>query len=111
MEVMLQPTDKQRSEKLEWTSHYVLLSISVCSNIPTYTEPIWFVSEGDISETVNSCLQYLTDISENGFRLLVPRYGMVFEDIHQRLDQDLEEYKDDEEREREEKKHHLCQLE
>ena len=88
-----------------------MLSISVCSNIPTYTEPIWFVSEGDISETVNSCLQYLTDISENGFRLLVPRYGMVFEDIHQRLDQDLEEYKYDEEREREEKKHHLCQLE
>jgi hypothetical protein len=41
----------------------------------------------------------------------VPRYGMVFEDIHQRLDQDLEEYKYDEKREHEEKKHHLCQLE
>ena len=35
---------------------------------------------------------------------------MVFEEIQQRLDQDLEEYKDDEEREREEKKHHLYQL-
>jgi hypothetical protein len=31
---------------------------------------------------------------------------MIFEEIQQRLDQDLEEYKDDEEREREEKKHH-----
>ena len=31
---------------------------------------------------------------------------MVFEEIQQRLDQDLEEYKDDEEREHEEKKHH-----
>ena len=55
IEVMVQPTDKQRSEKLEWTSHHVLLSISVCLNIPTYTEPICFVSEGDISETVDSC--------------------------------------------------------
>jgi hypothetical protein len=36
--------------------------------------------------------------------------GMIFEEIQQRLDQDLEEYKDDEEREREEKKHHLYQL-
>jgi hypothetical protein len=67
-------------------------------------------TEGDTSETVESCLQHLSDISDKAFRLLVPRYGMVFEEIQQRLDQDLEEYKDDEEREREEKKHHLYQL-
>jgi hypothetical protein len=53
------------------TSHHVLLSVSVCSNVPTYTEPICFVSEGDTSETVESCLSYLTDISEKAFRLLV----------------------------------------
>ena len=70
----------------------------MCSNVPTYTMPICFVFEGDTSETVGSCLQHLTDISEQAFRLLVPRYGMVFEEIHRRLDQDLEEYKDDEER-------------
>ena len=34
IEVMLQPTDKQRSKKFEWTSHHVLLSVSVCSNVP-----------------------------------------------------------------------------
>jgi len=70
IEVMLQPTDKRRSEKLEWTSHHVLFNMSVCSNVPTYTEPICFVTEGDTSETVESCLQYLTDISEKAFRLL-----------------------------------------
>ena len=85
IEEMLQPTDKQHSEKLEWTSHHVLLSVSVCSNVPTYTMPICFVSEGHTSETVGSCLQHLTDISEQAFRLLVPRYGMVFEEIHRRL--------------------------
>jgi hypothetical protein len=110
IEMMLQPTDKRRSEKLEWTRHHVLLSVSVCSNVPTYAESICFVTEGDTSETVESCLQYLTDISEKAFRLLVPRYGMIFEEIQQRLYRDLEEYKDDEEREREEKKHHLYQL-
>ena len=110
IEVKLQPTDKRRSEKLEWASHHVLLSVSVSSNVPSYTEPICFVAEGDSSETVESCLKHLTDISEKAFRLLVPRYGMIFEEIQQRLDQDLEEYKDDEEREREEKKHHLYQL-
>jgi hypothetical protein len=84
--------------------------VSVCSNVPTYTEPICFVTEGDTSETVESCLQHLTDISEKAFRLLVPGFVMIFEEIQQRLDQDLEEYKDYEEREREEKKHHLYQL-
>jgi hypothetical protein len=57
-----------------------------------------------VQHPVESCLQHLTDISEKAFRLLVPRYGMIFEEIQQRLDQDLEEYKDDEE-----KKHHLYQ--
>ena len=107
---MLQPTGKRRPEKLEWTSHHGLLNVYVCSNVPTYTETICFVTEGDTSQTVESCLQQLTDISKKAFRLLVPRYGMIFEELQQRLDQDLEEYKDDEEREREEKKHHLYQL-
>jgi G:T-mismatch repair DNA endonuclease (very short patch repair protein) len=84
--------------------------MSVSSNVPTYSEPICFVSEGDTSEKVESCLSYLTDISEKALRLLVPRYEMVFEEIQQRLNQNLEEYKDDEERDREEKKHHLYQL-
>jgi hypothetical protein len=46
--------------------------------------------EGDTSEMVESCLQHLTDISEKAFRLLVSRYGMIFEEIKQRLDRDLE---------------------
>ena len=44
-QVMLQPTDKRRSEKLEWTSHHVLLSVSVCSNVPEYKVPVCYISE------------------------------------------------------------------
>ena len=46
IEVMLQPTDKRRSEKLEWTSQHVLLSVSVCSNVPVYKVPVCYISEG-----------------------------------------------------------------
>jgi hypothetical protein len=45
IEVMLQPTDKRRSEKLEWTSQHVLLSVSVCSNVPVYKVPVCYISE------------------------------------------------------------------
>jgi hypothetical protein len=100
IEVMLQPTDKRRSEKLEWTSHHVLLCVSVCSNVPTYTEPICFVSEGDTRKTVKSCLSYLTDVSEEAYRTLMAKYGDVFQQIQERLDSDLDDVVDDEERDR-----------
>jgi hypothetical protein len=68
----------KKSTFMALTSYFPVLkpTTSVCSNVPTYTEPICFVTEGDTSETVESCLQHLTDISEKAFRLLVPRYGM-----------------------------------
>jgi hypothetical protein len=47
IDVMLQPTDKRLSEKLEWTSHLVLLSVSVRSNVPGYKVPVCHISEGD----------------------------------------------------------------
>jgi len=110
IEVMLTPTEKPRSDKLEWTSQHVLLSVSVCSNVPTYTEPVCFVSKGNTGETVKECLRYLTDISEKAFRLLMPQYEGVYGQIQERLDRGLEDCKDDEEREREEKNHYLYQL-
>jgi hypothetical protein len=64
IEVMLQPPDKRRCEKLEWTSQHVLLSVSVCSNVPGYTISVCYISEGDTRKTVESCLSYLTEFSE-----------------------------------------------
>ena len=64
IEVMLQPPDKRRYEKLEWTSQHVLLSVSVCSNVPGYTVSVYYISEGDTRKTVESCLSYLTEFSE-----------------------------------------------
>jgi hypothetical protein len=106
IEVMLQPTDKRRSEKLEWTSHHVLLSMSVCSNVPGYKVPVCYISEGDTRKTVESCLSYLTEVSEKAYRTLMAKYGDVFQQIQERLDSDL----DDEERDRQEKKHYLFKI-
>ena len=110
IQVMLQPTDKRRSEKLEWTSHHVLLSVSVCSNVPGYTVPVCYISEGDSRKTVESCLSYLTGFSEEAYRRLMAKYGDVFQQIQERLDSDLDEVVDDEERDRQEKKHYLFKL-
>jgi hypothetical protein len=110
IEVMLQPTDKQRSEKLEWTSHHVLLSVSVCSNVPGYTVPMCYISKGDTRKTVESCLSYLTEVSEEAYRRLMPKCGDVFQQNQERLDSDLDDVVDDEERDRQEKKHYLFKI-
>jgi hypothetical protein len=110
IDVMLQPTDKRRSEKLEWTSHRVLLSVSVRSNVPGYKVPVCHISEGDTRETVESCLSYLTEVSEEAYRTQMPKYGDVFQQIQERLDSDLDDVMDDEERDRQEKKHYLFKI-
>jgi hypothetical protein len=43
IEVMLEPTDRPKSNKMEWTSTHVLLNISICSNIPDNDRPISFL--------------------------------------------------------------------
>ena len=47
IEAMLEPTDRPKSIKMEWTSTHVPISISVFSNIPDHDRPICFVSKGD----------------------------------------------------------------
>jgi hypothetical protein len=79
---------------------FVLFQVVTTSKDLPRKEPNCSRHGGSTSETVDSCLSYLIEVSEKAFRLLVPRYGMVFEEIQQRLDQELEEYKDNEERER-----------
>jgi hypothetical protein len=59
---------------------------------------------------VESCLSYLTEVSEEAYRTLMPKYGDVFQQIPERLDSDLDDVVDDEERDRQEKKHYLFKI-
>jgi len=60
--------------------------------------------------TVESCLSYLTEVSEEAYRALIAKYGDVFQQIQERLDSDLNDVVDDEERDRQEKKHYLFKI-
>jgi uroporphyrinogen-III decarboxylase len=71
-----------------------------------YKVPVCYISEGDTRKTVESCLSYLTEVSEKAYRTLMAKYGDVFQQIQERLDSDL----DDEERDRQEKKHYLFKI-
>jgi len=64
---------------LNWQSARVLLSVSVCSNMPEYQEPKCFVSSGDPKEFITEFIQYLVSISTKSSSLLGEEYAPVFE--------------------------------
>ena len=70
------------TEKLNWQSAHVPLSVSVCSNVPEYQEPKCFVSSGDPKEFITEFIQYLVSISTKSSSLLREKYAPVFEALN-----------------------------
>ena len=81
--------DKERArqlkntEKLNWQSSHVPLSLSVCSNVPEYQEPRCFISNGDPNQMLEKFVKYLTEISTKSSFLLRQIYAAAFEALHQ----------------------------
>jgi hypothetical protein len=71
---------------------------------------VCYISEGDTRKTVESWLSYLTEVSEEAYRTLMAKYGDVFQQIQERLDSDLDDVEEDEERDRQEEKHYLFKI-
>ena len=67
------------TEKLNWQSGHVPLSVSVCSNVPGYQAPKCFVSEGEPNRMIEEFVKYLTKISTESSSLLREQYAAVFE--------------------------------
>ena len=63
IEAMMEPTDKPKSNKMEWTSTHVPLNISIFSNIPDHDRPICFVSKGDPNVMISKAVKYLKSFS------------------------------------------------
>ena len=72
----------KNTEKLNWQSVHVPLSVSVCSNVPEYQEPKCFVSSGDPKEFIEEFIQYLVSVSTKSSSLLREKYAPVFEALN-----------------------------
>ena len=47
------------SPKVRWLARHGILSVSICSNVPWFTEPCCFVNEGDSSQLLDLFMVYL----------------------------------------------------
>ena len=67
------------TDKLNWESAHVPLSVSVCRNVPGYETSKCFVPNGDPSVFITEFVQYLISISTKSYSLLCNQFAPVFE--------------------------------
>ena len=83
-EAMLEPIKESNSEKLAWTQRHVPISVSICSNVPDYTEPHCIV-ELDVEKIVAEMVEYMTKIGDRTYELA----KLHFADAFDQLDKDI----------------------
>ncbi|XP_066264599.1 uncharacterized protein [Branchiostoma lanceolatum] len=91
IECLLKPISGQSTDKMTWEAVHELLSVSVCSNVPGFTTPKCFVSEGDPAVVADKMLKYLRQISDAAYEELKGRFAGVFERIEALNPEDDEE--------------------
>ena len=79
-------TDHPRNTaKLTWEAEHIPLRVSVCSNVPGYDHPKCFVSSGNTGDMIKRFVDYLVEISQESYRLLLDRFSEVFDQINERI--------------------------
>ena len=90
--------DLNNADKLEWTQKHVPVSVSICSNVPEFTEPLCLISHGDPDDLVQRMMARLEDISAAAEANLMedPEMEVLFNSIEQKLKEEEEETEEEE---------------
>ena len=74
-ETLFESCPKQDAPKLKYENILVPASVSVCSDVPGYTEPKCFISEGESKNMIIKMLDYMHDIANEAFKILNETYS------------------------------------
>jgi hypothetical protein len=77
----------RNTAKLTWEAQHIPLSVSVCSNVPGYDQPKCFVSSGSTSEMIQQFVEYLVEVSQESYGLLLDQFSDVFRQIDERVNE------------------------
>ena len=79
-ESILKKVQIKTSEKLEWTQKHEPIAVSVCSNVPNFTEPKSFVNE-DLDHLLSDMISYMLTISDATQPLLQEKWKDAIEQL------------------------------
>jgi hypothetical protein len=92
---MLEKSDPGKAAKLKWTHRHKPISVSVCSNVPDFMEPVCFVNE-DTEKLLEEMIEYMNKIRQKSIELANGMWGDMAEDIEKEI-KDLGKKNNDEE--------------
>ena len=75
----LPTTSSEKSLKFEYV--HIPASVSVSSNIPNYCTPKCFVSNGDSQQLIDEFVEYLIELSDQSYEILLQRNKHAFKKI------------------------------
>ena len=76
--------------KVTWKATHIPLSVSLCSNIPGYTEPICLVTTGNSEELIKNMIMKLEEMSAAANELLTDRYQDILSALNWKLAEALQ---------------------
>ena len=78
------PRTKKEHSKTTVTARHVPLSVSVCSNVPSFTEPKFMRNHGSEQELIDDFVSYLEKIAAHSFILLKDQYADAYAQLDAR---------------------------
>ncbi|KAK3718953.1 hypothetical protein QZH41_005939 [Actinostola sp. cb2023] len=83
---MLDKSDlPENTTKLTWVNKHVSLSFSVCSNVAGFKEPKCFITNGNSHDSIKEFADYLVQVSQESYRLLLNDFEGVFTAIEDQI--------------------------
>jgi hypothetical protein len=79
-EAMLKKTPIKSSDKQQWTHQHVPISVSICSNIDEFRDPICYVNP-DMDVLLQSMIQTMTEMSLQANSFARRKWGYVFDEL------------------------------
>ena len=92
---MNRDTSIQDTERVSYEFKHEVASVSVCSNVPDFTEPRCFVSDGCPKKLVKNMLSYMQEISEEASQLQREKFSDFIPQIDALDDSKLQNKFDD----------------
>lgn len=72
----------QKTDKEAVISELIPASVSVCSNVPGFTHPQCFVSDGSAEKMIGLMYQYLVEISEKSYQVMCQKFEGILSQIN-----------------------------
>ena len=72
------------TDRVQWSSRYVLLSVGVSSNVPGHEDAQCYVTNGDSHKLVEEIMSHLITLSDAAYDSLLPSYKYVLDNLKER---------------------------